>query len=61
MQAPTKPAGTEWEYVEDPDSDQWLESDRRLNKGAERSSDGQPKVDSPKIFSRQEHVPAKPA
>jgi Mn-containing catalase len=50
------PEGMEWEYVEDPEQ-QWLGGEKRKNKGAERSPDGQPAVPSEKPFTHEQRMP----
>lgn len=51
------PQGVAWEHVSDP-VNEWMSSDRRLNKGTEIAPDGQPTVKGVTFFSHQEHVPA---
>jgi Mn-containing catalase len=50
------PEGMEWEYVENPEQ-QWLGGEKRKNKGAERSPDGQPAVPSDKPFTHEQRMP----
>jgi Mn-containing catalase len=50
------PEGMEWEYVEKPEQ-QWLGGEKRKNKGAERSPDGQPAVPSEKPFTHEQRMP----
>lgn len=50
------PEGMEWEYVEKPEQ-QWLGSDARKNKGAERVPDGSPAVQGEKPFTHEQRTP----
>jgi Mn-containing catalase len=50
------PEGMEWEYVEKPEQE-WLGGTKRKNKGAERSPEGQPAVQSEKPFTHEQRTP----
>jgi Mn-containing catalase len=51
------PEGMEWKYIEKP-IEQWLGTDLRQNKGAERAPEGQPAVQGEKPFTHEQHSPA---
>jgi Mn-containing catalase len=50
------PKGMEWNYVEAP-TQEWLGSDIRQNKGAERNPSGEPAVQGDKPFTHEQHAP----
>jgi Mn-containing catalase len=50
------PDGVEWEYIEKPE-EQWLGSNMRQNKGAERNPTGSPAVEGEKPFTHEQHTP----
>ncbi|MGK8488560.1 manganese catalase family protein [Nocardia asiatica] len=50
------PTGTEWRYIDNPVTE-WLESDDRVNHGAETNPAGEPAVQGSKPFTHESHIP----
>ncbi|WP_280249782.1 manganese catalase family protein [Nocardia abscessus] len=50
------PAGTEWRYIDNPVTE-WLDSDDRVNHGAENNPAGEPAVHGSKPFTHESHIP----
>ncbi|MEW1740610.1 manganese catalase family protein [Nocardia beijingensis] len=50
------PSGTEWRYIDNPVSE-WLDSDERVNHGAETNPQGEPTVQGTKPFTHESHIP----
>lgn len=50
------PEGMQWEYVEKPEQE-WLGTDKRKNRGAERNPDGSPAVQGEKPFTHEQRTP----
>ncbi|WP_280493517.1 manganese catalase family protein [Nocardia asiatica] len=50
------PTGTEWRYIDNPVTE-WLESDARVNHGAETNPAGEPAVQGSKPFTHESHIP----
>ncbi|MET9027266.1 manganese catalase family protein [Nocardia sp. NPDC004168] len=50
------PSGTEWRYIDNPVSE-WLDSDDRVNHGAQTNPQGEPAVHGTKPFTHESHIP----
>lgn len=50
------PKGMEWKYVQSPNSDEWLRSSTRENRGQEDNPTGAPAVHGAKPFTHEQHT-----